>query len=342
LIYPERRIRLLKVMKLRYKISIFNSIIKAKLFDIKIPIIISWAITMRCNYVCKYCNDRRVMASEDLDTEQVFSIIDKLVKTGTKIIVFTGGEPLLRDDLGRIVDYCADSGIITGVNSNGSLVKAKIAQLSNLNTLSLSLDGPEDINDSVRGTGSFRAVMDAIEAACSRGIKIKFLAVLSKFNCDFEYIDYLLDLAGRFNTTVTFQPAEQLFFRGGGLSPVCPPEEEYKAAINYLISEKRRNKNNHIGNSLSGLKYLGNWPGPRKIKCTGILSRIDNRGNVMFCGRFNNPWKGKNCLNMNFNEVFLESQRIDCDCCWCASRVEMNYLFSFKPDVILNMKKIIR
>ena len=325
-------------MKLHHKILIANSIVRAKLFNIKIPIVISWLITRKCNQMCKYCNNQKISTSEDLNTEQIFSIIERLAKIGTKVIVFTGGEPLLREDIGKIVDYCVEKDMVTGINSNGWLVQDKIAELVNLNTLNISLDGPEEVNDVIRGTGSFKAVMNAIDAAYSKGVKIKFSTVLTKFNLDFKCIDYLIKIAKEFNTTVTFQPATHLLLRGKGINSTAPSQKQYKKVINHLISQK----NKYIGNSLSGLKYLNNWPNPKKIKCAGaLICRIDNQGNLMICGRMQNPWKGKNCLNLDFNETFLKTTPVYCDSCWCASRVEMNYLFSFKPDVLFNMKNLI-
>ncbi|MFC1630931.1 radical SAM protein [Candidatus Omnitrophota bacterium] len=326
-------------MKLTTKLSVINSIFKIKLFNTNIPIVISWMITKRCNYMCKYCNDQKLTDQEELDTKQIFFIIDKLSKIGTKIISLTGGEPLLREDIGKIVDYCAEQDIFVGINSNGSLVRDKIAELTKLNALNLSLDGPEEVNDSIRGPGSFKAVIEASDIAYSRGIRIKFSAVLSKHNLDFKCIDYLLELAKKFNTTVFFQPAEQKLLRANGINPLTPPEQAYKAAINYLISKKGHNK--HIGNSVSGLKHLYSWPNPKKIKCTGMFNRIDNQGNVMVCPRIQRSGKGANFLSTDFKELFMKSDPFYCDSCCCASRIEMNYLFSLKPDVIFNMKQSI-
>ena len=88
-------------MKIKDKIFIGHSILKSKLLKKSSPLTVGWSLTNRCNHECKYCGIPNVKSNE-LTTEQIFSIIDELSELGTKIIQFTGGEPLLRDDIGKI------------------------------------------------------------------------------------------------------------------------------------------------------------------------------------------------------------------------------------------------
>jgi len=323
-------------MKLHNKLSIAYSLFKAKFFRVKIPIIVSWLITQRCNAACKYCSSHKIADSEELDTETVFLIARQLSQLGTKAIILTGGEPMLRDDIGEIVDFCVYHNMAVIINSNGYQIKDRIEEIEKIHMLNLSLDGPENINDKIRGAGSFKQVMEAANIASEKGIRVSFTTVLSRVNLNKETIDYLLGICAEFDATVTFQPVIKKFLRGEGFHSLAPSKEEYKSIIEYIISIKRKSK--YIRNSLTALKYFRSWPDYKPIKCAGpyIYRRIDNKGNVTICGRVENKGEIKNCLRDNFKEAILNIGTIDCKNCWCASRVEMNYLFSLYPEVAIN------
>lgn len=314
-------------MKTSDKLKILKACILARLIKKKTPLVISWVITKRCNYSCLYCNEYQQHDSSDLDTKNVLLIIKKLASLGTKVMLFTGGEPLFRDDIGTIIDYCTKMDMITGINSNGSLVADKISDISNVDMLTLSLDGPQKIHDVVRSKGSFGDVMTASRIASENNIKVKFLTVLSKYNLEYSVIDYLINIAESLNTTVTFQPATYTLLRGEGKNPVFPAKERYRKIIDYLMEKKRTSKN--IGNSFTGLRHMRAWPEPLRIRCAGELlyRRIDNTGNVSLCGVCVSK-KINNCLSKDFKEAILESKPTHCDQCWCATRVELNYAFS--------------
>jgi radical SAM protein with 4Fe4S-binding SPASM domain len=77
------------------------------------------ALTYRCNNSCTHCYNARARNYPELETEKWFSILDKLWNIGIPHIVFTGGEPTLRDDLPVLVNYAEKKGQITGLNTNG-------------------------------------------------------------------------------------------------------------------------------------------------------------------------------------------------------------------------------
>ncbi len=77
------------------------------------------ALTYRCNNSCSHCYNARSRNYPEFDTKKWFSILDKLWKIGIPHVVFTGGEPTLRDDLAELVRYAEGKGQITGLNTNG-------------------------------------------------------------------------------------------------------------------------------------------------------------------------------------------------------------------------------
>lgn len=83
------------------------------------------AVTYRCNNACAHCYNGRPRNYPELSTEEWFKILDDLWKIGIPHIVFTGGEPTLRDDLPDLIRHAEANGQITGINTNGRKLKDK-------------------------------------------------------------------------------------------------------------------------------------------------------------------------------------------------------------------------
>lgn len=81
------------------------------------------AITYRCNNACAHCYNARPRNYPELSTNDWFNILDKLWGLGIPHIVFTGGEPTLRDDLPALIKHAEGNGQITGLNTNGRNLK---------------------------------------------------------------------------------------------------------------------------------------------------------------------------------------------------------------------------
>ncbi len=83
------------------------------------------AITYRCNNACAHCYNGRPRNYPELTTEEWFKILDDLWMIGIPHIVFTGGEPTLREDLPELIRHAEANGQITGINTNGRKLKDK-------------------------------------------------------------------------------------------------------------------------------------------------------------------------------------------------------------------------
>jgi radical SAM protein with 4Fe4S-binding SPASM domain len=81
------------------------------------------AVTYRCNNSCTHCYNARSRAFPELSTEDWFVLLDKLWELGIPHIVFTGGEPTLRDDLPEVIRHAEGNGQITGLNTNARKLK---------------------------------------------------------------------------------------------------------------------------------------------------------------------------------------------------------------------------
>ncbi|MCF7907366.1 MAG: radical SAM protein [Candidatus Omnitrophica bacterium] len=325
-------------MKLINKIASLKSILKAKCFSYRIPLIVSWHLVNRCNRKCKYCY-RWSTVEKELSSDEVFCVIDVLSQMGNQVIIFSGGEPLLRDDIGKIIDYSQAKGIFTGLTSNGDLVPERINEIKGLDMLKISFDGPKDVHDFLRGKGSYDNVMVAIETAKKYNIKVKFNTTLTKYNI--EYIDFILEKAKQLNVKVKFQPVSHVHSAGKDIRDFFPEIKEYKQAVQRLIDSKRTNK--FIINSIASLNYLSTWPHPLKLKCYAgkLICCITANGKVWPCSAAREESYHLNCLDPKFKKMFARGLAMPfCQGCWCSSTLELNCLMKFNLNTILNIRRL--
>jgi MoaA/NifB/PqqE/SkfB family radical SAM enzyme len=324
-------------MKIKQKISLGCSLLKTILFEKKKPIFVGWAITNRCNLHCLYCNAGRGNLPE-LDTYQVTDMIKILRRSGTRILRLTGGEPLLREDIATIVNYSHSLGLFNALSTNGILFPDRIKEIKQLDSVAISLEGPESIHDTIRGAGSHKKALLALEKARGRNIALTIATVLTSLNL--ECIEYLLKIAQTFNAKIFFQPADKMVLFSHELNPICPDPDDYKIAVANLMELKHKNK--YIGNSMAGLKYLRNWPSKTDIHCAAAktICRIDSQGNLHPCSRFGQKNKGLSICKKEFKHCFEMLISPICGNCWCSSLVELNLLSGFNINAIVNCIKI--
>jgi len=150
-----------------------------------------WFLTRRCNYRCKGCE---VWLEKDysgeLSTEEIKIGLDNLRKLGVLEIVFSGGNPLLREDIGEILEYSSRY-FITTIYDNGSIAAEKVDALKYADFVAISLDTlDEKKNDYLKGVaGSWRKAMNSIETLKNAGINVCVSPTISHFNVD-EIIDF--------------------------------------------------------------------------------------------------------------------------------------------------------
>lgn len=123
------------------------------------PLKISLNITEKCNLRCKHClTDAGNFNPNELTTAEFFRIIDQMRMAGSFFMTIGGGEPLLRDDLFKVMEYGRKNFIAVSLVTNGTLITKEIAQRLNeldLDTISVSVDGLEKNHEFIRGKGTF-------------------------------------------------------------------------------------------------------------------------------------------------------------------------------------------
>ena len=153
----------------------------------KKPVVV-WNMTRRCNLKCMHCYS----ASADIDypdeltTDEGKKLIDDLAAFGAPVILFSGGEPLLRPDLLKLAQYATDKGMRAVISTNGTLITREIAaklKTIGLSYVGVSLDGLEKTHDRFRGTkGAFERAMEGIRNCRDAGIKVGIRFTVNKRN----------------------------------------------------------------------------------------------------------------------------------------------------------------
>lgn len=306
----------------------------------RIPLAASWRITRRCNYRCRYCGYGNSDAdAAELTTEQVFGVIDQLSLAGIRRIGFTGGEPFIRDDFGDILDYCSRQKMFISVNTNGSCIHKHIDHLKKIRRLNLSLDGPRDVNDAIRGEGSFDNVMRALEIARENHIySIEWTAVLSGSNI--HAVRDLIALAERLKVRVNFQVATSFILGTGEKNPLGLSGSHLKQAISTILAARRSHA--CIGNSSKGLAYLAGSPQYRPIYCVlgNSVVRISPDGRLYRCdNRLDSPGvASRSILEVGFTKAWEEVEGGMCkNGCGCAKAIESSLALNGNISALYSM-----
>lgn len=137
---------------------------------IKGPILCNYYLTYRCNAKCGFC-DIWERPSGYVDMETYRHNLQDLKKLGVKVIDFTGGEPLLHQELPQFLTLAKEMGFITTVTTNGLLYPKNAPKLSGLiDMLHFSLDSAdEQEHNKMRGVACYSMVMESIRIAQSLG-----------------------------------------------------------------------------------------------------------------------------------------------------------------------------
>ncbi len=133
------------------------------------PIYAVWELTLRCDHACGHCGSRAAKARPDeLDRDGLFAVADSLVRLGTREVTLIGGEAYLHPDCEAVIERLTEQGIWVSMQTGGRGVDAAmVARLktAGLRAMGVSIDGPEEVHDVLRGVkGSHASALRAMDA----------------------------------------------------------------------------------------------------------------------------------------------------------------------------------
>mgnify|MGYP002737573835 CR=1 FL=1 len=170
------------------------------------PICLTWELTYACNLACVHClssSGRRDPA--ELSTEQCKAIIDELERMQVFYVNIGGGEPTVRPDFWELVDYATAHHVGVKFSTNGVRITPEVAArlaASDYVDVQISIDGATaEVNDAVRGAGSFAMAVRALENLAAAGFSDpKISVVVTRHNVG--QLDDFKALADRYGATL--------------------------------------------------------------------------------------------------------------------------------------------
>lgn len=151
------------------------------------PVVI-WNLIRRCNLTCKHCYSisADVDFKGELDTREVYTVMDDLRAFGVPVLILSGGEPLMRPDIFDISRRAKQLGFYVGLSTNGTLISEdNIRQIADAgyDYVGISIDGLEQTHDRFRQKqGAFAASMKAVALCKQAGIKVGLRFTLTRDN----------------------------------------------------------------------------------------------------------------------------------------------------------------
>ena len=151
------------------------------------PVVV-WNITSQCNLKCRHCYIEATEAAKDneMTTAEGMAFIDDLAEMKVPVLMFSGGEPLVRPDLFELAAYAVEKGLRIVLSTNGTLIDEFTAQLikeAGFQYVGVSIDGCEETHDMFRGEkGAFAAAIAGIRAAKAAGNRTGVRFTLNSLN----------------------------------------------------------------------------------------------------------------------------------------------------------------
>ena len=210
----------------------------------KKPVVV-WNCTKRCNLSCQHCYSASNFepAPTELSDTQAKEFISDIAKFGSPVLLFSGGEPLMRPGVLDLIRYAKSQGLRAVVSTNGTLISADLAQSLNqvgLSYAGISLDGATaEINDQFRGVdGAFERALEGIRNCISAGVKVGLRFTINQHNA--EDIDGIFDLLERENIPRVCFYHLVAAGRGTQISDQILPADQTRHALDRILARAKQ------------------------------------------------------------------------------------------------------
>ncbi|MCW3995694.1 MAG: radical SAM protein [Candidatus Bathyarchaeota archaeon] len=165
-----------------------------------VPLVMSWNVTRECNMKCSHCyiNATDKKLDNELTTKEAKHLMNQICQVSRPLLILSGGEPLLRQDIYELIKYGSSKGLKMGLGSNGSLIDDAVAQklkAAGIATVSISLDShiPAQ-HDIFRGVGgAWEKAVNACKALRKNNVLVQVNTTLTHQN--YNQIDDIMALA---------------------------------------------------------------------------------------------------------------------------------------------------
>jgi len=266
--------------------------------------ILPWRCTQACTSSCLHCGFASNSPAPDaLGTEETKHIVDEIHDFGATYFGISGGEPLQRKDLPEIIGYAKNTGMNVSVITNGCFLDDKTFDnlVRHEVRVSISVDGPKEINDAIRGKGAYTKAVSAMEKTSKAGLLDCLVATLANVdatrnNVTSEDMEHIIKLAEEYGARWVVIHGFIPFNRTKEHLAKAPSPEQYEKIWNQVYDLR--------------LKYKGK---PEvNVYCPFFARVAKQRGLPDFNDWFNNFFLGKCSIAGKYMSVIENGDVIPC------------------------------
>ncbi len=199
--------------------------------------ILIWNLTNACNLFCKHCySSANTSRSGEISIKDIQRQIPFLKKAGVKVLILSGGEPLIREDLFDIANLFNENGFITTLSTNGTFInKENVKKIKeHFSYVGISIDGKEETHDRFRGMkGAYKKAVEAVRVVKKEGVKtgIRF-TISSETEKDLPFIFSLVEKEGIQKVYIS-----HLVYSGRGRQLTQTDKEKYRKNVEFIIEK---------------------------------------------------------------------------------------------------------
>ncbi len=255
------------------------------MYGLAAPICLTWELTYACNLSCVHClsSSGRRDAGE-LSTAQCRALIDEFERMQVFYVNIGGGEPTVRPDFWDLVDYAVTHHVGVKFSTNGINITDEAAQrlaASDYIDIQISLDGAsEDVNDKVRGAGSYRTAVRAMQRLAAAGFTgFKLSVVLTRDNAG--QLDAFQTIADRYGAQLRLTRLRPSGRGADVWDELHPTAEQQRVVYDWLLAHGERVLTGDSFFHLAG--YGQSLPGLNLCGAGRVVCLIDPVGDVYAC-----------------------------------------------------------
>lgn len=206
--------------------------------------IISWNVTRACNLKCKHCyRDAGSRDNNELNLQEARALLKEITRAGFKIVILSGGEPLLRDDIYELISFACACGLRPVLGTNGTLIDQRVAKKlkqAGLKRVGISLDSQIlHIHDKFRQeNGAWLKSVQAMRACLNTGLDFQIHTTVTQWN--YKDIEQVTDLASEFGAC-----AHHIFFlvptgRGKEIEDLIISPRDYRILLKNILMKQKK------------------------------------------------------------------------------------------------------
>jgi radical SAM protein with 4Fe4S-binding SPASM domain len=309
------------------------------------PLYVDWEVTYACNFRCSYCNCWSMAEPDkELDTQQALKVIRGLAEAKVWLLIFTGGEPLIRPDLDQLIKEAKRLGMNVGINTNGSLLapKAEMIMESGVDSLTVTAESTSpELHDRIRNfPQAFDKLLEGIDRLkeLRKGKKPRINIRMDITKENYKEIKPYIEFWSPKVDGIILQPIHQ-----------TEKTEKYKSTEDMRFAEKDEREFGEYFNDITKQKKFSNLyykeiptfffdPDSlyHKYRCFAAYAfgQIDPYGNVYSCteymenfgnlkeASFKDIWKGEKAKK--FRKI-IKDRKFTCKCWYyCTGPVNTN------------------